>query len=312
LVEVLFAEASASLDPALGASLYGRVARISEEDLHDFSKAIEAHERALSMLGDDPDILEALDRLLQATEQWDRLHEVLSRRLDLRDADRPTLLLRQGQLRAGHLGDFEGALGAYQKAMEQDPGRDDALAAVRSLASKPEVASNALDLLEEYYRSSGELEQVVQLYQQRVEIASSDADRVTLLTEAAEIWEHDIGRPEEALVAMRDAVLTDPRDRALVESLERLAETSGHWSDLAGLVDDVAARGDLDRRELYELRLRSAGWYRDRLQDASGADPRSRAGRGTRAARCVAPRTRTNARSRSGASGLVRGRSERR
>jgi tetratricopeptide (TPR) repeat protein len=113
---------------------------------------------------------------------------------------------------------------------------------------------------------------VVQLYQQRVEIASSDADRVTLLTEAAEIWEHDIGRPEEALVAMRDAVLTDPRDRALVESLERLAETSGHWSDLAGLVDDVAARGDLDRRELYELRLRSAGWYRDRLQDVSGAE----------------------------------------
>ena len=272
LVDVLFAEGSASLDPVLGAALYGRAARICEEELRDLSKAIEAHERALSLLGDEPEILEALDRLLQATEQWDRLHEVLSRRLDLRDADRATLLLRQGELRAGHLGDFEGALGAYQQAMEQDPGREDTLAAVRGLASKPEVAGNALDLLEEHYRNTGELEQVVQLYQQRVEIAPSDADRVALLTEAAEIWEHDIGRPEEALAAMCDAVRTDPRDRALVESLERLAEVSGRWSHLAGLADDIAANGDLDRRELYELRLRSAGWCRDRLEDAAGAE----------------------------------------
>ena len=272
LVDVLFAEAGASLDPTLGAELYGRVARICEEDLKDSSKAIEAHERALSLLGDEPEILEALDRLFQATEQWERLHDVLSRRLESRDADRPTLLLRQGQLRASHLGDFEGALGAYQKAMEQDPGRDEALAAVRGLASKPDVAGNALDLLEEYYRGAGELEQVVELYQQRVEIAPTDADRVALLTEAAEIWEHDIERPEQALAAMRDAVRIDPRDRALLESLERLAEACGGWAELRGLVDDIAAQGDLDRRELYELRLRSAGWSRDRLQDAAGAE----------------------------------------
>jgi len=272
LVDVLFAEAGASLDPVLGASLYGRVARICEEDLRDLSKAIEAHERALSLLGDEPDVLEALDRLLQATEQWDRLHEVLSRRLDSRDADRPTLLLRQGRLRAGHLGDFEGALGAYEKAMEQDPGREDALAAVRSLASKPEVAGNALNLLEEYYRGAGQLEEVVRLYQQRVQIAPTDADRVALLTEAAEIWEQDIGRPEEALAAIRNAVQTDPRDRSLLESLERLAELSDRWSDLAGLADEIAARGELDRRELYELRLRAAGWCLDRLNDASRAE----------------------------------------
>jgi tetratricopeptide (TPR) repeat protein len=272
LVEVVFSEAGASLDADRGATLYQRVARICEEDLKDLSRAIDAHERALSLLGDEPSILEALDRLLQETEQWDRLHEVISRRLDSRDADRPTLLVRQGRLRASHLGDFEGALGAYQKAMEQDPGRDDTLAAVRTLAQKPQVAGSALDLLEEYYRGAGNLEEVVRLYEQRVELAPSDADRVALLTEAASIWENDIGRPEEALAAMRDAVRTDPRDRTLIDALERLAEASGRWTDLDGLVDDIAAHGDLDRRELYELRLRSAGWYRDRLGDMSRAE----------------------------------------
>ncbi|MBW1762458.1 MAG: tetratricopeptide repeat protein, partial [Deltaproteobacteria bacterium] len=272
LVEVLFAEAGASLDADRGAALYQRVARICEEDLKDLSRAVDAHERALSLLGDDTSILEALDRLLQETERWDRLHEIISRRLDLRDADRPTLFLRQGRLRASHLGDLEGALGAYQKAMEQDPGRDETLAAVRSLARKPQVAGSALDLLEEYYRGAGNLEEVVRLYEQRVELTPTDADRVALLTEAASIWENDIGRPEEALAAMRDAVRTDPRDRTLIDSLERLAEVSGRWADLDGLVDEIAARADLDRRELYELRLRSAGWYRDRLSDLSGAE----------------------------------------
>ena len=272
LVEVLFAEASASLDAERGAALYNRVARICEEEMNDLSKAIDAHERALSLLGDEPSILEALDRLLQETEQWDRVHEVISRRLDLQDADRPTLLLRQGRLRASHLGDYEGALGAYEKAMQQDPGRNDTLAAVRNLVQKPQVAASAIDLLEEYYRGAGDLEEVVRLYQQRVELAETDADRVALLTEAASIWENDIGRPEEALTAVRDAVRTDPRDRTLIDSLERLAEVSGRWADLDGLVDEIAAHGDLDRREMYELRLRSAGWYRDRLSDASAAE----------------------------------------
>ena len=272
LVEVVFAEAGASLDTDRGAELYQRAARICEEDLKDLSRAIDAHERALSLVGDEPAILEALDRLLQETEQWDRLHEVISRRLASRDADRPTLLLRQGQLRASHLGDLEGALGSYQKAMEQDPGRDDALAAVRRLAQKPQVASNALDLLEEYYRGAGDVEEVVRLYQQRVDLAPTDADRVALLTEAASIWENDIGRLEEAVAVMREAVRTDPRDQELMDSLERLAERSGRWADLEGLVDEIAAHGDLDRRELYELRLRSAGWYRDHLANPRRAE----------------------------------------
>jgi tetratricopeptide (TPR) repeat protein len=268
-VDVLYAEAGASLDPVLGAELYGRVARIAEDELKDSSKAIDAHERALSLLGDEPNILEALDRLFTQTEQWQRLHDVLSRRLDSHDADRPTLLVRQGQLRAGHLGDFEGALGAYQKAMEQDPGRNEALVAVRGLASKSEVAGSALDLLEEYYRDAGDLEQVLELYEQRVEMAPSDSDRVALLVEAAELWEHDLGRSDQALRSVRDAFRLDPRDATLLESLERLAEVADRWEDLDGLVDDIAAQGDLDRRELYELRLRSVTWYRDRIQDAA-------------------------------------------
>jgi tetratricopeptide (TPR) repeat protein len=272
LVEVLFAEASASLDSMRGAALYGRVARICEDELKDLSKAIDAHERALSLLGDDSSTLETLDRLLQQTQQWDRVHEVISRRLGLEGADRPTLLVRQGRLRADQLGDYEGALGAYEKAMDQDPGRDDTLAAVRNLANKPQVAASALDLLEQYYRGAGNLEEVVRLYEQRVELASTDADRVALFTEAAAIWEHDIGRPEEALRALRDAVRTDPRDLTLIDSLERLAEVSEHWAALDGLVEEIAAHGDLDRREMYELRLRSAGWYRDRLSDPRSAE----------------------------------------
>ncbi len=272
LIDGLFAAANASLDPDRGAALYRRVARICEEEVKDSSRAIEAHERARTLLGDEPATLEALDRLFQTTEQWDRLHEVISRRLDLEEADRPTLLVRQGRLRASHLGDFEGALGAFQRAIEQDPDRGEALAAVQTLAAKPEVASSALDLLEEYHRGAGNLEHVAELYDQRVAIASTDADRVALLTEAASIWERDLGRPDRALAMIKEAVRTDPRDAALIDKLEQLAETAGAWTELDGLVDDIAVHGDLERRELYELRLREAGWACDRMDDPERAE----------------------------------------
>ena len=272
LVEVSFAEASASLEPERGAALYRRVARICEDELSDHARAIDATERALSLLGDEPSILEDLDRLFEKTEQWDRLHDVVSRRLEAGDADRPPLLLRQGRLRASYLGDLDGGLGAYQMAMEHESGRDAAIGAVRRLVEKPQVAASALDVLEDHYRNEGNLEEVVRLYEQRVAIAPSDADRVALLTEAAAIWENDLGRPEEAITALRSAVRIEPRDRELIASLERLAEKSGRWEDLRGLVEEIAAGSGLDRRELYELRLRSAEWYRDRLLDVKAAE----------------------------------------
>ncbi|MGB5812850.1 MAG: tetratricopeptide repeat protein, partial [Polyangiales bacterium] len=272
VVDVLFGEASASLDPEHGATLFRRVTRIAESELNDHHKAIDAGERALSLVGDEPSILADLDRLFEKTEQWDRLHEIVTRRLDVDDADRPSLWLRQGRLRAAYLGDLEGALGAYREVLAQDEGRGDAVTAIQGLASKVEVAASALDTLEEYYREQGDLEEVVRLYAKRVAIASTDADRVTLLTEASEIWETELDRPDEALQAMRQAVQLDPRDVVLLETLERLAAQSGRWEDLRGLVDEIASHQDLDRRALYELRLRAATWYRDQLSDARAAE----------------------------------------
>jgi len=272
LVNVLYGEANASLEPERAASLFRRVARICEEELGDHAKAIDANERALSVLGDAPEILEDLDRLFEKTEQWEKLHDVVSRRLDALDADRPSLLLRQGRLRASRLGDLEGALTAYQTVMQDEPGREDAIAAVWKLADKPQVAANALDLLEEYYRSEDDLEEVVRMVERRVAMASSDAERVQLLTEAAGIWEHDLQKPEQAIAALRRAVNTDPRDRDLLHRLEELADRSGRWDDLRGLVEGIAASSDLDRRDLYELRLRSAEWYRERLHDSEAAE----------------------------------------
>ncbi len=113
---------------------------------------------------------------------------------------------------------------------------------------------------------------MVRLHQKRVTLAATDADRVALLTGAASIWEQELDRPDEALQAVRDAVRIDPRDPTLIDSLERLADASNGWAAVDGLVDDIAAHGDLDRRALYELRLRSAGWYRDRLGDLRKAE----------------------------------------
>ena len=272
VVDVIFGEASASLEPDQGAALFRRVARIAEHELGDHTKAIDASERALSLLGSDPDMLADLDRLLERTEQWERLHDVVTRRLEVEDSDPAELLLRQGKLRAEYLQDLEGALGAYQEAMGHDSGRADAVSELHRIAEKPEVATLALDALETHYRGVDDLESVVRLFEQRAAMAPSASEQVALLREAAAIWENDLARSDEALPVLRKAALIEPTDRNLLADLEQLAERASDWEGLRGLVDQVASDGDLDRRELYELRLRSAGWSRDRLADDAAAD----------------------------------------
>ncbi|MEM7434981.1 MAG: tetratricopeptide repeat protein [Myxococcota bacterium] len=272
VVDTLFGEGSASLEPDQGASLFARVGRISEEELGDHAKAIEANERALSLLGDDPSVLENLDRLFDKTEQWSRLHDVVTKRLDADDADRPTLLLRQGRLRAAYLDDLEGALRAYQQVMVEAPDNADALVAIQRLTHKSAIAAQAIDVLEDHHRDSGNMEEVVGLFEQRATMAATDAERVALFTEAAALWENDLDKPDQALSVMRKAVLTEPGQTNLVAELERLAEVSGQWEALRGLADEVASSGDLDRQELYALRLRSASWHRDQLGDDKAAE----------------------------------------
>ena len=71
---------------------------------------------------------------------------------------------------------------------------------------------------------------------------------------------------------VREAFELDPRDDGLLGDLERLAEATGSWETLRGLVEQVSESDDLDRDVVRDLQLRAASWYRTQLRDLPAAE----------------------------------------
>ena len=278
LADALESRASNSFDPQNARQLYVRLARIAENRLGDPARAIGATQRALEQVGDDEELLRHLDELLVATERWHDLGDVLERRGNLSSdpTERAGLLVRLGELRETHQGDFRGAFAAYQEVVDRDPNDERATAALERLGRQPEMALEVVDVLERAYRETGAMDKVAGLYDIRIELADSEGERVRMLQEAAELWENDLGQPEKALEALRKAFLVDPRDVALLDDIDRLAGQTGAWETLRGMVEHVIEDGGLDRMLLRDLEMRAAGWYRDRLGDLDAAEARLR------------------------------------
>ena len=286
LADVLSARAASATDPTAGRALWIRVAETAERDLSDDGRAIDAYQKALEQVGDDPELLSSLDRLHVKTSRFDGLLVVIERRADTASAEeRSALLVRLGQLREGQFNDTRGAFTAYQEVLEASPEQPEALAALERMAglsdtegaAAPDLVSDAVDVLDGAYRQSGKLEKAARLYDAKITLAGSDSDRVRLLQELAGLWEQDLNRPDEALRALRVAFELDPRDDGMLADLERLAETCNMWESLRGLAETVTRNEALDRDSGKDLLVRAAGWYLDHMGDAAAGEAALRA-----------------------------------
>lgn len=279
LVEEFGTRAASVMDPEVARNLYWRVARIAEDKLSDDERAIGAYQHALEQAGDDREALEALDRLFVKGEQWSSLGEVVERRITLCDdpTARADLLIRLGELREGHFGDKRGAFAAYQEVLERDPGDGRATEALERLGTEPELALDVIDVLEGAYRDTGALERVAGLYTLRVNLADTDGERVRILQEASQLWESELGRPEDAFASLRRAAELDPLDDSMLDDLERLAHACGKRDLLRGFAESVVENGSASGRALRDVHVRAARWYTDGLGDHAAAEIQLRA-----------------------------------
>ncbi len=271
--ETFNARASHALDPMVARAHYERVARISELHLGDSPRAIRALERAVEQVGDEAELLASLDRLYTDAGQMGDVARVVERRVHQSSdsGERASLLVRLGSLRAEHFGDLRGALTAFQEVVEDSPANAEAISGLESLTQHEELALDAAEALEAAYRATGEQGKIAGLYDVRVRLAETDDERVRLLTDAARLWEDELGDPAAAQRAYRQAFELDPRDEQTLDAVERLTAMTGDWESLRGMVER-ASTSDLDSVRRRDLQLRAASWYRDRLGDIDAAE----------------------------------------
>lgn len=203
-VELLVASAQTSgEDAALAESYLRRAAALAETELRDPDEAVRILELLRAGSPEDPETLDALDRLHQAAGRWDDKAALVEVRHAIAaragDADRERILLfTLGQIRENRLADLPGAIEAYAQALADAPTFPPAIAALTAHTRAEDGHASARAVLATAHRASDNAKSLAGVLQQTLEAGDAGADRVGLHLELARLMLGPLQSPAEA------------------------------------------------------------------------------------------------------------------
>ena len=268
LVALYEEEVGRLADPELSARFLSTVAQVQEAHLENVDGALAAWRKVLELSPDSVDVLDALIRLLQTTEEWQELVEVLLRKIDVvvDGPQRVDLLAQTAILYEEMLRQPLQAIESLQRILELDPDSAPALDGLERLQEEQEAWPELLEVLE-----------------RKVALAPSGADKVALLAKSGTILEEQLEHSERAIEAYRSLLELDPTNLPTLLALDRLLGVTEDWvgqmeilerrAELASETDD---RIELQFRvaKLWEVRLgdnlRAVDGYRELLSEVPG------------------------------------------
>ncbi len=235
LAEMLRVQIRLEESVAVRRDLLGRLGEISETVLGDRQGAIAAWRSRLEDGGDDEQALSALDRLYESTERYRDLVNVLRRRRDLTsDPDRRRgLLSRSAEILWRKLDAGLEAIDEYRTLIDE---------------FGPSTAS--LEALEALFEAAERWDDLADTYQRHLDIAESDAVRLSLLGKLGDLERLRRGDVPAALEVYRRALAVDPRHAESRAALQSLLEApdSGVRRDAAQMLRPLyEADGDHER-----------------------------------------------------------------
>ncbi|MBW2510239.1 MAG: tetratricopeptide repeat protein, partial [Deltaproteobacteria bacterium] len=261
-------------DPDVRKALFTAMGQVQEVQLDDADKAIDAYQRALEIDPDDLAALGHLDGLYAETSQWRDLLQVLERQAELvaDDQQRIELRFRIAELWRRHLEDPTQAIEIYRDILADAPHHQptlDALAAMTADAVEPLAAA---EVLEEVYLGAGEYRKLAEAREVKIRFTEEPADQVEMLQQLAEIYEIQLEDLPAAFGAFVRALPLDIRNELTLTSVERLAEQTGRWHEVASRYDEqVQKKKDDFPGEVVHLAKRSAVINEVQLDDVDGA-----------------------------------------
>ncbi|MFZ9889426.1 MAG: tetratricopeptide repeat protein, partial [Myxococcota bacterium] len=177
----------------------------------DLDAAIEAADRILGLDAEHLGAIEALERLLRRTRDWERLLSCLQRHIELLSDPkaRVPLFLAMGEIYQKELGRTEAAERALKGALEADPGSVDALGALGKLYERSGNWADALDKLKK-----------------QALVAGATAEGTELQYRIGKINEEMLLDRAAAQVAYERALEIDPRYLPALRAMKELARAA--------------------------------------------------------------------------------------
>jgi tetratricopeptide (TPR) repeat protein len=223
------AELATSNEADLRYELSMKAAERQEKSLSNPREAIVSYNAALEARAGDAAAMKALERLYRSEGMFEELLDNLrdqAARAELA-SERAGLRVSIGDLYKDKLSQPVDALEQYRLVLEEVPGTEGALTALRSIAeTNDDLRLEATDILLPVLRASGNHEDRVRALELRLKALTDSEPRATALKEIADVLDRELSRPQDAEAALLRAIEDAPEDDALHADIERLAEKS--------------------------------------------------------------------------------------
>ena len=256
-------------DPQIRESYFFQMAKLWEEVLGNFEKAIETYKEVLGQDDANMSALRALDRLYLQQQMWNDLSENLQRQLVLTQepAEQVILLNRLGNLRETKLSDRVQAVDTYRQVLELDPMNDEARGALENLIKQPELELDVAGILEPIYKHRSDWANLIGVYEIMVRHSSDSVRKIELLHEIARLYEEGREDGLNAFLTYARALREDPAREETQQHLERLAVALTRWQDLVNLYAEVVEKATDNFELQVHLWTRIAQIYEGNLGD---------------------------------------------
>jgi tetratricopeptide (TPR) repeat protein len=235
LADLLDAKLTVEESASERALILERAAELAEKKLGDKVRALDAVGR---WLAEDPASEEAADELLRLAGELDRWEEAAARFTDVLSASRNDdvtrdLSLRLGRILLGSLRDPGRAEPAYRRVLDADAQHLEALAA-----------------LDQIYRATGDVAQLVGILWTRAEAENDTIKKRGSFAESARLREDSLGDDAGAIAGWKEVLELDDGDHEAHTRLAALYEKGRQWEALVDILELTArhAPGKVDER----------------------------------------------------------------
>jgi tetratricopeptide (TPR) repeat protein len=240
------------------AELLAELGRVYQEDLADNEKAAEIFQQAIALDGNCTQAILGLGKLAFDAGNYEEASQyfesIFNRAGNMPSTEASKLYLRAGES-FKYIGKNDRAVDAFKRAREL--ARDDVEIGLRLGSLLLEVGSpqDAEAIYQEIYTESGQ------------EMAFADRADILLQLGRAQMAGQS---PLKAVETLKTACGFQPNDREVLEALTEAYEHVGDWSEVVGILQ-LRSRTALDRREAFDLRVRTGDVFLEKLQDTKAA-----------------------------------------
>lgn len=272
LKDIYAKQAELATEPSLKKLRLFVLGQVYDRELQDQARAIETYTSVLDIDPDDIEAMQALDRLYVQTERWYDLLAILERQTELSGsaAEVVSLRFRIGELWREKLNDPSRAVEAYKRVLEMDPTHEPTLKAIEGMMARGEEPIAAAEVLQPIYESAGDWDKVAVTYEVMVANTQDIPRRVDLLGTVAGIYERRLSNFDASFDAYCRAMRADPSNPEVTAHLDRMAEASGRWPELAAAIEGEIERV-MDSGLQVEMLMRLARVYEEETREIDKA-----------------------------------------